>query len=103
MFNFGVKDIIDIFLFALLLYYVYRLMKESGTINIFYGVLSFIVVWVLCSEIFEMRLIGTILDKFMAIGLIILGVMSGVNFFATTTTVATTGRCRGLCRLCMPA
>ena len=29
MFNFGVKDIIDIFLFALLLYYVYRLMKES--------------------------------------------------------------------------
>ena len=72
MFNFGVKDIIDIFLFALLLYYVYRLMKESGTINIFYGVLSFIVVWVLCSEIFEMRLIGTILDKFMAIGLIIL-------------------------------
>ena len=46
MFNFGVKDIIDIFLFALLLYYVYRLMKESGTINIFYGVLSFIVVWV---------------------------------------------------------
>ncbi len=52
MFNFGVKDIIDIFLFALLLYYVYRLMKESGTINIFYGVLSFIVVWVLCSEIF---------------------------------------------------
>ena len=37
MFNFGVKDIIDIFLFALLLYYVYRLMKESGTINIFYS------------------------------------------------------------------
>lgn len=75
MFNFGVKDIIDIFLFALLLYYVYRLMKESGTINIFYGVLSFIVVWVLCSEIFEMRLIGTILDKFMAIGLIILVIL----------------------------
>lgn len=47
-------------------------MKESGTINIFYGVLAFIVLWVLASEIFAMRLIGTILDKFMAIGLIIL-------------------------------
>lgn len=75
MFNFGIKDIIDIVLFASLLYYVYKLMKESGTINIFYGVLSFIVVWVLASEIFNMRLIGTILDKVMAIGLIILVIL----------------------------
>ena len=58
-----------------MLFYIYRLMKESGTINIFYGVLAFIVVWVLASEIFNMRLIGTILDKFMAIGLIILVIL----------------------------
>lgn len=75
MFSLGVKDIIDILLFAVLLFYVYRLMKESGTINIFYGVLSFIIVWVLASEIFDMRLIGTILDKFMSIGLIILVIL----------------------------
>ncbi|MDE5629533.1 MAG: diadenylate cyclase CdaA [Muribaculaceae bacterium] len=75
MFDFGIKDIIDILLFALLLFYIYRMMKESGTINIFYGVLSFIVVWALASEIFNMRLIGTILDRFMAIGLIILVIL----------------------------
>lgn len=75
MFDFGIKDVIDILLFAVLLFYIYRLMKESGTINIFYGVLAFIVLWVLASEIFSMRLIGTILDKFMAIGLIILVVL----------------------------
>lgn len=75
MFDFGIKDIIDILLFAVLLYYIYRLMKESGTINIFYGVLAFIVVWVVASEIFDMRLIGTILDRFMAIGLIILVIL----------------------------
>ena len=75
MLDFGIKDAIDILLFAVLLYYIYRLMKESGTINIFYGVLAFIVVWVLASEIFDMRLIGTILDKFMAIGLIILVIL----------------------------
>ncbi len=75
MFNFGIKDIIDIVLFAVLLYYIYRLMKESGTINIFYGVLSFIVVWVLASEIFDKRLIGNILDRFMALGLIILVIL----------------------------
>lgn len=71
----GIKDILDILLVALLLYYVYRLMKESGTINIFYGVMAFIVVWVLASEIFAMRLIGTILDKFMSIGLLILVIL----------------------------
>ncbi len=75
MLDFGIKDAIDILLFAVLLYYIYRLMKESGTINIFYGVLAFIVVWVLASEIFDMRLIGTILDKFMSIGLIILVIL----------------------------
>ena len=75
MFELGIKDIIDILLFAVLLFYIYRLMKESGTINIFYGVLAFIVVWVLASEIFGMKLIGTILDKFMAIGLIILVIL----------------------------
>lgn len=42
MLDFGIKDAIDILLFAVLLYYIYRLMKESGTINIFYGVLAFI-------------------------------------------------------------
>lgn len=75
MFDFGIKDALDILIFAILLYYIYRLMKESGTINIFYGVLAVIAVWVLTSEIFGMRLIGTILDKFMAIGLIILVIL----------------------------
>ncbi len=73
--SFGIKDIIDIILVALLLYYIYKLMKESGTINIFYGVMAFIVVWVVASEIFAMRLIGTILDKFMSIGLLILVIL----------------------------
>lgn len=72
---FGIKDALDIIIVALLLFYLYRIMKESGTINIFFGVLAFIVVWVVASEIFEMRLIGTILDKVMSIGLIILVIL----------------------------
>ena len=62
MLQFGLKDALDIILVALFLFYLYKLMKESGTINIFFGVLAFIVVWVLTSEVLEMRLIGTILD-----------------------------------------
>lgn len=70
--DFGIKDIIDILLVAMLLYYVYRLMKESGTISIFYGIMAFIIVWLFASEIFHMRIMGSILDKFMSIGLLIL-------------------------------
>ena len=72
---FGIKDALDIVIVAFFLFYLYRIMKESGTINIFFGILSFIVVWVVASEILEMRLIGTILDKVMSIGLIILVIL----------------------------
>ena len=36
-FEFGIKDIIDILLVAILLYYIYRLMKESRSLNVFMG------------------------------------------------------------------
>ena len=47
MFSFGIKDIIDIFSVAILLYYIYRLMKESSSANIFGGIIVFIVVMLL--------------------------------------------------------
>lgn len=75
MIQFGIKDALDILIVALMLYYLYKIMKESATINIFFGVLAFIVVWVLASEVFEMKLIGTIMDKVMSIGLIILVIL----------------------------
>lgn len=73
--QFGIRDAFDIAIVALLLFYLYRIMKESGTINIFFGVLAFIVVWVLTSQILELKLIGTILDQFMGIGLLVLVIL----------------------------
>ncbi len=35
MIEFGIKDIIDIVLVALMLYYIYKLMRDSGSLNIF--------------------------------------------------------------------
>ena len=64
---FGLKDALDIVIVALLLFYLYRIMKESGTINIFFGILSFIVVWVVASEILEMRQNRTNIDNCMSI------------------------------------
>lgn len=75
MINFGLKDVIDILIIAVMLFYIYKMMKSSGTLSLFYGVLIFFVLWVLASEIFAMRLTGSILDKFMGIGLIVLVVI----------------------------
>ncbi|MDE5900489.1 MAG: diadenylate cyclase CdaA [Muribaculaceae bacterium] len=72
MIQFGIKDALDVLLVAALLFWLYKLMKQSGTKNIFLGVLSFIAVWLVTSEILGMRLTGTILDKFMSIGLLVL-------------------------------
>lgn len=75
MLEFGIKDIIDILIVALMLFYLYRMMRSSGTLSLFYGVLGFILIWVVASEILNMRLTGTILDKFMSIGLIVLVIL----------------------------
>lgn len=42
-FEFGIKDAIDILLVALMLYYIYRLMKESRSLNVFIGIMVFVV------------------------------------------------------------
>ena len=69
-FEFGIKDIIDILLVALMLYYSYRLMKESRSLNVFIGILMFVILWLLVSQILEMRLLGSIMDKLVRVGVI---------------------------------
>ncbi len=70
MFEFGIKDFIDIFCVALMLYYIYRLMKESRSLNVFIGIIVFILVWLFVSQILEMRLLGSIMDKLVSVGVI---------------------------------
>lgn len=69
-FDFGVKDAIDIILVALLLFYIYRLMRVSRSLNVFIGIMVFVVVWLFLSHVLEMRLMGAILDKVVSVGVI---------------------------------
>ena len=71
-FEFGVKDIIDIVLVALMLYYIYRLMKESLSLNVFMGILVFVVLWLVVSQVIGMKLLGSIMDKLVSVGVIAL-------------------------------
>ena len=68
--EFGIKDVIDIVLVALMLYYIYRLMRESRSVNVFNGIMVFVVLWLFVSQVLEMRLLGTILDKLVSVGVL---------------------------------
>ena len=72
---FSIKDLIDILLVATLLFYLYRTMKSSGSLDIFIGVLAFVVAWAVMYKLMDIRLIGTIMDKFIDIGLFILVIL----------------------------
>ena len=53
-----------------MLYYIYRLMKESRSLNVFIGIIVFVVVWLFVSQVIEMRLLGSIMDKLVSVGVI---------------------------------
>jgi uncharacterized protein (TIGR00159 family) len=55
-----------------MLYYIYRLMRESRSLNVFIGIMVFVVVWLFVSQVLEMRLLGSILDKLVSVGVIAL-------------------------------
>ena len=80
---FSIKDLLDILLVATMLFYLYRTMKDSGSLDIFVGVLAFVVAWVVMYKILDMRLIGTIMDKFIDIGRFLteLGSRRGLKIF----------------------
>jgi uncharacterized protein (TIGR00159 family) len=71
----SIIDLIDILLVAVLLYGTYKLMKNSGGLSIFMGVISFVALWILVSYVFEMKLMGAIMDKFISVGAIALIVL----------------------------
>lgn len=99
MIGFGIKDIVDILIVGMLLFYLYRLMKRSGTLSLFYGVLLFIGLWVVASEIFDMRLTGTILDRFMSIGLIVLVILFQDQIKRFLIDIGSKGKIRNLRKL----
>ena len=74
-FDVGIKDFIDVLLVALLLYYTYKLMKASGSIKVFTGILVFILIWLVVTQILEMKLLGSIFDTLMNVGVIALIVL----------------------------
>lgn len=89
MLTFSIKDAIDIMLVSLLLYYIYRLMKESRSGNIFIGIIVFIIVWIFVSRVFNMSLLGSLMDKAVNLGTIALVILFQEEIRAFFSSIGT--------------
>lgn len=66
-----VLDILDIFLVAYLLLFIYNLIKGTVAINIFVGILAIYFVWRII-QAYEMEMLGGLLGQFFSVGVIAL-------------------------------
>lgn len=66
----NIKDIIDILLTAVILYYIYKVMSKTRSLRIFTGGLVFITAWVIVSKVIEMKLLGGIMDQLVSVSAI---------------------------------
>jgi uncharacterized protein (TIGR00159 family) len=69
--DFGIIDFIDVFLVAILLYYVYKLVKGTVAVNIFIGIIIIYLVWRV-TEFLDMYMLHRIFDGFIKVGIIAL-------------------------------
>ena len=60
-------DVLDILLVALLLYYLYKLLKGTVAINIFIGIVIFYLIWKV-TDILNLDVLSNILGKFISVG-----------------------------------
>ncbi|WP_430906335.1 diadenylate cyclase [Maribacter sp. 2-571] len=69
--EFKITDVLDIILVAILLYYIYKLVRGSVAINIFIGIVIVWTFWKL-TELLGMEMISSMVGAFMQVGLIAL-------------------------------
>lgn len=66
-----ILDLLDIVLVAVLLYALFRMLKGTVAINIFFGIVSLFLIWKLV-DAFQMELLSQILGAFVSVGLVAL-------------------------------
>jgi diadenylate cyclase len=66
-----VLDVIDVLLVAYLMYQVYMLIRGTVAMNIFIGILSFYLLWIIVKAL-DMQLLGNILGQVIGVGVIAL-------------------------------
>lgn len=70
--DFQIKYVIDILLVAAILYETFRLLRRSGAVNLFWGIMAFIIVWFLVRFVFQLELTSAMFDRIISVGAIAL-------------------------------
>ncbi len=70
--DFGLKDIIDILLVGMMMFWLFKVLKRTGASNLFWGILMILVMWFFVSVVFDLELMGTIFNYILSIGAIAL-------------------------------
>ena len=71
LFSLRIIDVVDIILFAILLYEIYNLVKGTAAIRIFIGIIALYLIWKIVKA-FQMQLLTEILGQFISVGVIAL-------------------------------
>lgn len=66
--DFDIFSIIDIVLVAALLYYVYKLVRETVAIKILVGILIILIIWKI-TQVLQMEMLSSILGRFFQVGM----------------------------------
>ena len=66
-FQFSFTDVIDIVLVAILLFYLYRLVKGTVAINILIGIIIIYIIWKV-TDLLKMDVLSNILGNFISVG-----------------------------------
>jgi diadenylate cyclase len=66
-----ITDVVDILFVAILIYYVYSLIKNTLAVNLLLGMLIILILYVVVDAL-NMSLLSTIINKFMSVGIIAL-------------------------------
>jgi diadenylate cyclase len=66
-----VTDVVDVIFVAILIYYIYNLIKNTIAVNLLLGLLIIMLLWFVV-DMLNMRLLSAIINKFMSVGIIAL-------------------------------
>lgn len=59
---FGFKDLVDILLVAFLLFEAFRILRTSGAVNLFWGILAYVGLWFVVSFVLRLELTGAVFN-----------------------------------------
>jgi len=63
-----ILDIVDIIFIAVLLYYIYKLVKGTVAVNIFIGIVIIYFAWKL-TQLLRMEMLSSVLGEFIGVGM----------------------------------